>query len=242
MAHIDLTFEIMRARIGFLVEESGFFDHHFLAKEGLIDRHRFTAMFGIYGTAELVNGLLADQDLRYGHDDQANQLAGQILEIIADRVENEPMPYCWNQRAVFHSQSGISTDEDTTAGARVPTGTEPETIEHILAVAPHHELFKGGVSDIFALDETVRANPAAIADVTLGAFEHGMREITFNVENCDLVRITGYMVRLSDIEKWRNEGSRINSTVLGADSVDNWHLLDRTPRVISNELDPRPRQ
>jgi hypothetical protein len=152
------------------------------------------------------------------------------------------MPYCLNGRAVFHSQSGISTDANTTAGARVPTGTEPETIDHIMAVAPHHQLFKGGVSDIFALDETVRSNPLAIADVARGAFEQGLREITFNVANCDLVRITGYMVRLSDIEKWRNEGSRLNSTGLGAESVDNWHLLDRTPRVISSELQPRTRQ
>jgi len=55
----------------------------------------------------------------------------------------------------------------------------------------------------------------------------------------DLVRVTGYMVRLSDIERLRAAGSRINSTVLGADSVENWGLLDRVPRVISTEFDPR---
>ena len=64
-------------------------------------------------------------------------------------------------------------------------------------------------------------------------------EITFNVEGCDLVRVTGYMVRLSDINRLRREGSRINSTVLGAQSVENWGLLDRVPRVISTEYDPR---
>ncbi len=66
-----------------------------------------------------------------------------------------------------------------------------------------------------------------------------MREITFNVEGNDLVRVTGYMVKLSDIEKLQQEGSRINSTVLGAESVENWGLLGRLPRVISHEVDPR---
>ncbi len=85
----------------------------------------------------------------------------------------------------------------------------------------------------------MRANPTAIVDVAKGAFASGLREITFNVEGCDLVRVTGYMVRLSDIEKLRAAGSRINSTVLGAESVENWGLLDRVPRVISHEYDPR---
>jgi hypothetical protein len=50
------------------------------------------------------------------------------------------------------------------------------------------------------------------------------------------------MVKLSDIEKWKREGSRIGSTVLGAQSVENWGLLGRVPRVISHEHDPRPRR
>ena len=163
--HVELTFEVMEARIRFLVEEAGFYEHSFLVSEGLIHPHRFTAMFGIFGVAELV--------------------------------------------------------------------------DHILTVAPHHRRFPAGISDIFALERSVRANPEALTDVTKGAFQQGMREITFNVEGSDLVRVTGYMVRLSDIEKLRQGASRINSTGLGADSVENWHLLDRIPRVIGMETDPR---
>jgi hypothetical protein len=121
----------------------------------------------------------------------------------------------------------------------VPIGQDPELVDHILTVAPHHGRFPAGVSDIFALEGAVRSNPEAIVDVAKGAFAHGLREITFNVDGCDLVRVTGYMVRLSDIEKLRREGSRINSTILGAESVENWGLLDRVPRVISHEHDPR---
>lgn len=46
----------------------------------------------------------------------------------------------------------------------------------------------------------------------LGAFKAGMREFTANVSGNDLVRVTGYMVRLSDLEKYRAEGSRTNTT------------------------------
>ncbi len=235
--HIAATFEVIEARIDFLVREARFFEHNFLAKEGLISKDRFTAMFGIYGVAEMAEVLTGGS--RYGTDNDANEIAAAVIDTIARFVENHPVPHCMGNRAVLHAQSGISEDIGVTAGARVKTGEEPEIVDHVLAVSPHHHLFAGGISDIFALDPTVRANPQAIADVARGAFEHGLREITFNIAGCDLVRVTGYMVRLSDIEKWRKEGSRINSTALGAESVDNWHLLDRTPRVISHEFSPR---
>lgn len=236
-AHAELTFEIMEARIRFLVEESGFYDHHFLVKEGLLHLDRFTAMFGIYGLAELVDGLLDGP--RYGLDEKANRLGDRIIETLATIISEREVTHCRNGRATLHAQSGISEDIDVTAGARIPIGTEPEVLEHIKALAPHHEAFVSGISDIIALEASVRTNPRAIVDVTKGGFDAGMREMTFNVEGCDLVRVTGYMVKLSDIEKWKEEQSRIASTVLGAESVENWGLLNRTPRVISHELDPR---
>jgi YjjI family glycine radical enzyme len=235
--HVELTFAVIEARVRYLVEEARFYEHSFLVEEGLIHPDRFTAMFGIYGVAELVNGLLGDR--RYGRDEDAAELAQRVVATIADLVERREVPHCRYGRAMLHAQSGISTDVGVTAGARVPIGDEPELIDHILTVAPHHGQFPSGVSDIFALESSVRANPEAIVDVTKGAFRNGMREITFNVEGSDLVRVTGYMVKLSDIEKLHSEGSRINSTVLGAESVENWGLLGRVPRVISHETDPR---
>lgn len=234
--HVELTFEVMEARIRFLVEDSGFYRHHFLVEEGLLHPDRFTAMFGIYGLAELVDSLNGG---RYGWDEDAMGLARQVVGRIGALVSEREVAHCRRGGAVLHAQSGISDDIGITAGARVPTSTEPELFDHILAVAAHHRLFAGGISDIFALDSSVRSNPEAIVEVTKGAFGSGMREMTFNVEGCDLVRVTGYMVKLSEIEKWRKQGSRTASTALGAESVENWGLLDRTPRVISHELNPR---
>ncbi|MGF1668772.1 MAG: YjjI family glycine radical enzyme [Acidimicrobiia bacterium] len=234
--HVELAFEVIEARIRFLVEEARFYEHSFLVGEGLIHPDRFSAMFGLFGVAELVQRLMPGA--RYGHDPAAAELAHRVVDRIAELVAARHLPYCRNGRAMLHAQSGISDDVGVTAGARVPIGTEPELIDHIETVAPHHRLFESGVSDIFALESSVRANPEAIVDLTRGAFAHGMREMTFNVEGCDLVRVTGYMVRLSDIEKLRTDGSRINSTVLGAGSVENWGLLGRLPRVVSTEIDP----
>ena len=239
--HVELVFDVIEARVRFLVEESGFYDHNFLVREGLLHLDRFTAMFGIFGLAELVEGLVGG-DRRYGWDDEANELGERVIAEIARLVSQREMPHCRNGRATLHSQSGISEDVGVTAGTRIPIGAEPGVFEHIAAVAPHHHHFPSGISDIIALESSVRANPEAIADVAKGGFASGMREMTFNVEGSDLVRVTGYMVKLSDIEKWEKEGSRIASTVLGAESVENWNLLNRAPRVISHELDPRPRR
>jgi YjjI family glycine radical enzyme len=236
--HMALLLEVVQARVRFLVEEAGFFAHSFLAAEGLIDLGRFTAMAGLYGLAELVEGFLADEGLRYGTDARANELAHRVVARAAEVVAATPVAYCAGERAVLHAQSGISEDTGVTAGARVPIGREPELIPHILAVAPHHHHFAGGVSDIFAVEPTAADNPAALADLVRGAFAHGLREITFNVAGSDLVRVTGYMIRLSDLR--RGAVRRHASTVLGEESIENWGLLGRVPRVVSAESAPWP--
>lgn len=110
------------------------------------------------------------------------------------------MKYGWQKRAMLHAQSGISSDIGTTPGARLPYGDEPDPITHLQTVAPHHAYYYSGISDILTLDETIKRNPQALVQLCLGAFKAGMREFTANVSGNDLVRVTGYMVRLSDLE------------------------------------------
>ncbi|MDD9198252.1 glycyl radical enzyme domain-containing protein, partial [Aliivibrio sp. S2MY1] len=71
-----------------------------------------------------------------------------------------------------------------------------------------------------------------------GALQLGYREFTANVASNDLVRITGYMVKLSDIAKYDAEGSRTNTTFLGAEAAKNTEVLNRTPRVVALEMTP----
>ena len=235
---------IIDARCDFLYQQSGFFEHSFLVQEGLISADRFVPMFGMYGLAEAVNMLCEKAGLaaRYGKDEQANALGYRISEQLASFVANTPVKHGWRQRAMLHAQSGISSDTDTTPGARLPYGDEPDPITHLLAVAPHHAWYQAGISDILTLDETVKRNPQAVAQLCLGAFKAGMREFTANVAGNDLVRVTGYMVRLSDLRKFRAEGSRTNTTWLGEEAARNTHILERQPRVVSHEQQMRFRQ
>ncbi|WHP30699.1 YjjI family glycine radical enzyme [Trabulsiella odontotermitis] len=232
---------VIDARCEFLYQQSHFFEHSFLVHEGLIDPGRFVPMFGIYSLAEAVNVLCEKEGLagRYGKDEAANALGYRISAQLAAFVENTPVKYGWRQRALLHAQSGISSDVGTTPGARLPYGDEPDPVTHLRTVAPHHAWYPAGISDILTLDETVKRNPQAVVQLCLGAFKCGMREFTANVSGNDLVRVTGYMVRLSDLEKYRAEGSRSNTTWLGEEAARNTRILERQPRVVSHEQQMR---
>ena len=240
---VELTAELMEARIRHLVEQAGYYDHSWLAHEGLISLERFSAMFGIFGLAEAVALLMDREGLegRYGHDEAANALSYRITQRVAELVAARPMPYCYGNggRAFLHSQSGIDLDHDVTAGTRIPIGDEPPLSEHLRAIAPHHRLFASGVSDVLAFDETARGNPQAVVDVVRGAFAIGMRDFTFNLDSNDFIRITGYLVRKSDLAKIEAEGARHGSTYLAAGSVAGSHVEDRVvKRVVSRESSP----
>jgi YjjI family glycine radical enzyme len=245
--YADLNAELMAARIRFLVEEARFFEHDFLAVEGIVDLERFSAMFGVYGLAEAVNILMEHDgsDARYGDQGDADALSYRIVETLRAFVDTHEMPYCNGAggRAFLHSQSGIDSDFEVTAGTRIPIGGEPETFDHIATVAPHHRHFDSGVSDIFKIEDTVQGNPDAMVDIIRGAFATGMRDFTFNIDDNEFVRITGYLVRKSDLERFSEGQERHGSTVFAAGSVANSHVTKRRPkRVVIHERSPRPGQ
>jgi YjjI family glycine radical enzyme len=247
--YVELTAELAEARIRSLVEGQHFYDTHWLATEGLIDIARFSAMFGIFGLAECVNLLMAyderdrNGEARYGHDAEADALAVRVVERVAELVAARPMPYCegGDGRCYLHSQSGIDLDEAVTAGTRIPIGDEPDMLEHIRTCAPHHHLFASGISDIFHVDETAVRNPEAVVDIIRGAFVSGMRDFTFNLDGNEFVRITGYLVRKSDLATIGDAGAvRHASDHLAAGSENAYHVTERAvKRVGCHELHPR---
>ncbi|NOH79633.1 YjjI family glycine radical enzyme [Vibrio sp. RE86] len=235
----QLMVELMDARSSHLHEKSNFFKG-FLTIEGLIEESRFAPMFGIYGMAEAVNTLLDKEGIeaKYGHSEQANELALSISEKLAELVESLPVKYGLEGKALLHAQGGISLDEDVTPGVRVPYGTEPDPVTYVQATAKQHQFYTSGISDILTIDETVKSNPEAMFNLCKGAINLGYREFTANVASNDLVRVTGYMIKLSDINKFAEEGSRKNTTFLGAEAAKNTGILDRAPRVVSLESSP----
>lgn len=234
-----IMIELIDARSRFLHEESNFFKG-FLTEEGLIDEARFAPMFGIYGMAEAVNVLLAKEgkQAQYGHAVEANELGHAISAKLAEIVESSEVKYGLEGRSLLHAQGGINIDETTTPGVRIPYGTEPEPVTYVQATAGHHKYYTSGISDILTIDETVKSNPEAMFNLCKGALAMGYREFTANVASNDLVRVTGYMVKLSDIAKFAEEGSRTNTTFLGADAAEFTGILNRAPRVVSMEMQP----
>ncbi len=238
--YMALNFSLMEKRIDYLFNKSGFFAS-FLVEEGWIERDRFTAMYGVFAMAEAVNILQDKQGKkgRYGFDDEANALGYEISGTLAGAVADHPMKNVWRGVAMLHAQAGLSNDIDATPGVRIPYGTEPDPITHMQALAPHHEYYTSGISEILTVDETIKNNPEAMEQLCKGAFSCGFREFTANVASNDLVRVTGYMIRLSDIKKFNDQkGSRTNTTVLGAEAADLMKILERKPRVVGHELAP----
>ncbi|GLT16830.1 glycine radical enzyme, YjjI family protein [Vibrio zhanjiangensis] len=235
----DLMVELMDVRSSYLHEKSHFFDG-FLTQEGLIEESRFAPMFGIYGMAEAVNVLMekAGNSARYGHNDEANQLSYRISDKLADIVDNSIVKYGIDGKALLHAQGGIALDKNVTPGVRIPYGTEPDPVTYVQATAKHHKHYTSGISDILTIDETVKSNPEAMFNLCKGALDLGFREFTANVASNDLVRVTGYMIKLSDIEKFSDQGSRKNTTWLGAEAANNTGILQRAPRVVSMESQP----
>ncbi len=125
-------------------------------------------------------------------------------------------------------------DVGVTAGVRIPVGDEPENMSnHLRHSARFHKLIPTGCSDIFAMESTARKNPAAMLDLVKGAFDSGVKYISFYEEDGDLVRITGYLVKRSEMEKYKNDEAVLqNTTHLGTPNYANNNLKDRKVRGV----------
>ena len=228
--------DYMNERIRFLVEESNFFETSFLSREGFISRDKFLAMFGVVGLAECTNLLMDDPDKIYGSDQEADQLADQIMQVIAEYAETSKALYSevFHDHFALHAQVGIDSDHGITSGVRIPVGMEPERMYDLLRhSARFHRFFPTGCADIFSFDPTGRNNPAAMLDIVKGAFSLGDKYISFYASDSDLVRITGYLVKRSEMEKYYEGEAVLQNTVhLGGDNYRNAHLENRKVRAL----------
>lgn len=224
--------DYMSERIKFIVEKSNWFETSFLAKEGFVERDRFVAMFGLVGLAECANQFCPGK--KYGHDVEADDFAEEVMSIIDKFTKSYECPYCEiaDHHLLIHAQVGIDTDYGITSGVRIPIGDEPESLyDHLRHSTRFHKYVPTGCSDIFPFDTTAEKNPAAVLDIMKGAFSLGHKYMAFYGKDSDLVRITGYLVKRSEIEKW-DEGNAVlqNTTFLGAPTYKSAHLENRKVR------------
>ncbi len=227
----------MDERIRFLVEESGFFQSNFLVKEGLIEQDRFTGMFGMFGLAECVNHFVNSekQEDRFGYSDSANDLGYSIMCKMEEVVNKHNNKYCEvsGGKYLLHAQVGIDSDQGISPGCRIPIGEEPEIQNHIIQSARFHKFFPSGIGDVFNFDATAKNNPEFILDIIKGSFKEGMRYFSLYSTDCDVIRITGYLVKKSDMEKLDAGQVALQDTVaLGLGSVKNQKILERKVRKL----------
>ena len=231
--YIDLQLEYMDKRVKFIVEEASFFKANFLATEGFVKEENFTGMFGVVGLAECVNHLLGIEDKKkgFGINKEATALGLKIMDVIDERVKAHVAPYCeaTDHRYRLHAQVGINTDGmDDSPGTRIPIFAEPTMLEQLQTNEKFHPYFPTGTGDIFKFEETWAKTPEAVLPIIQASLERGLRYFSGYLENNDVVRVTGYLVKKSEIEKLRAKKQSLNNvTVFGMGAQDGGHALDR---------------
>jgi YjjI family glycine radical enzyme len=230
----------MDARIAFMVEQSGFFESNFLVTEGLISKDRFTGMFGLVGLAECVNDLMEKEGKasRFGRDgnmpSEADALGIEIMNRLNKLVTNHHNPYCpaTGGHFLLHGQVGIDSDVGESPATRIPIGQEPEELsDHLRHCGLFHGYFPAGTGDVFTVEAAAGRNPAYLLDMVKGGFANGGRYFSIYSSDSNVIRVTGYLVKRSEMDKL-SSGKNVlqNTTALGLGSAVNAHVLKRKRR------------
>ena len=218
-------------------------ESHKLENEGEYARYLWqnpenTRKMGLneYGCADAVNILFEKEGKtgRFGHNEEATQLGIEIMDIIKDFNDKHTNKYCEVSGGHFllHAQVGLAQDENVTPGTRIPIGEEPaELIDHLMVLSRFHKYFPSGTGDIFPIDLTVHKNPEYVLDIVKGAFQKDLRYLSFYSSDSDVIRVTGYLVKRSELEKLdAGNAVLLNTTGLGLGASKNGHILERKVR------------
>ena len=237
--YINLQLEYMDKRVKFMIEESAFFKSNFLVTEGFVKPENFTGMFGMVGLAECCNHLLGIEDKKkgFGHSKEALELGVKIMDVMDKLVAEHVAPYCeaTGHHYRLHAQVGIDSDGmENAPGTRIPIGAEPTIMQQLKVNETFQKYFPTGTGDIFKFEETYLNTPDAVLDIIKGSISRGLRYFSGYLENNDVVRVTGYLVKKSEIEKLKAKKQSLNNcTVFGQGAQTYSHALDR--RVVKGE-------
>ena len=232
--------EFMDSKVKYMVEESHFFKSNFLVDEGFLELDKFTAMVGIVGMNECVNELLRKRgsNNHYARSQEADELTDKILSHLTELLENHEAKYMavTDHHYFLHSQVGIAEDIGVTPGIRIAIGDEPETVyDKLNHQAKFEHYFPSGVGDIYPFDSTGQQNLDGLLDIVNGSFQQGMQYFSTYASDSDVVRVTGYLVKKSDLEKLdRNENVGQANSTWGYYASRNQHALERKTESFSN--------
>ncbi len=236
---VDSMLHIMDVRIKFLVEESNFFEGDFMVQEGFLDKDRFVGMFGFLGLADAVNIFLKQEGINetFGQSERGNEIGKLILDYIESRVENHEAKYSplSNGKYLLHAQVGTSnleSDKYNTPAHRIKVGQEPELPDHILCAKEFQKYFKAGCGDLFNFDQTYENRPEPILDMIKGAFNMDVRYISPYLVNQDLVRVTGYLAKRSEVAKIKAGQSAFRDGALYGEGMESSQQLLTGRKVV----------
>jgi hypothetical protein len=95
-------------------------------------------------------------------------------------------------------------------------------------VSRFQKYFPSGIGDIFPFEKTYKENIPALVNIVEGAIKNNIRYLSLYSSDSDVIRISGYLVKRSEIEKLRNGSPVLRDTVvLGKGAVDHMKVLDR---------------
>ena len=158
----------------------------------------------------------------------------EIMDIINEFNNNHYNQYCeaTGNHFLLHAQVGIESDHDCSPGTRIPIGEEPdELVDHLNVIKLFHKYFPSGTGDIFPVDLTVHKNPEYVLDIIRGGLGIDIRYLSFYASDSDVIRVTGYLVKRSEMEKLdAGQNVRQNTTGLGLGAAKNCKILDRRVR------------
>lgn len=222
-----LALSTMDKRHKFLVEESNFFNTDFLVKEGFIKASNFSSMFAIVGLADATNHLLKCEGLdeTFGQSKRGDEIATLIMEKLQEVTNAHKGVYVerTNGTYLLHAQVGASIHDEDRANNpahRIRVGQEPALLQHLKQSAPFHKYFPSGTGDLFAFDQSYVDHLDAVVDIIDGAFANNYRYITTYLKNTDLIRVTGYLVKKSEVEKFRNGEAVMRDTTWFGSGTD----------------------
>ena len=183
-------------------------------------------------------GYVKDDTIYYDLEIDVEDLP-KVLEELEKLVKAHEGLYCegCGSRYGLHAQVGIDSDgRENSPGTRIAVGNEPIMPLHIAHSAKYHKFFPTGTGDIFKFEETWENTPDAVVDVIKGAMNMGMRYFSGYLENNDVVRVTGYLVKKSELAKLDANGQSINNaSIFGKGARDFSNALDRRVHESNNK-------
>lgn len=136
---------------------------------------------------------------------------------------------------MLHAQVGAARDEGTTPAHRIKIGNEPDIYTHIRQASLYQHYFPSGVGDHYPFDETAKRNPKAVLDIFKAAFKLRNRYISAYNDDGDLIRVTGYLVKKSDVLAFsKGEQVSYDTVQYALNPLHDYGVLERKVEDVQN--------